>query len=205
MSPNPLQISQLGSEKLIPDDTDLIPIQQADGITRRISKANLLANYAPIEEASSGSQIIHIQHTASSGGGSGGKQSTQWTPRPLNTINIDQTGEVILSSNTITLPPGTYICDAIGQFYDCGLLKTRLQDVTNGLTLGRGYFTYTNWGNLMYLIPLKAVFTLTGITNIQFQYFQAGGTYDGASNMGVGWGYPGVPEVYADVLLTKVG
>jgi hypothetical protein len=205
LSPQPLQISQLGSDKLIPDDTDLIPIQQADGITRRISKANLLANYAPIEDEVSGSQIIHIQHTASSGGSSGSKQSTQWTARPLNTIKLDQTGEVVLNSNTITLPVGTYLFDAVGQFYDCGFIKVRLQDTTNGVTLGRGYFTNTNWGSLMYLIPIKALFALTASTNIQFQYFQAGGNYDGANNMGVGWGYPGVPEVYADVILTKVG
>lgn len=42
MSPQPLQISQLGSEKLTPDNSDLIPIQQANGITRRITKKNLL-------------------------------------------------------------------------------------------------------------------------------------------------------------------
>ncbi|WP_445632353.1 hypothetical protein NSTC745_03874 [Nostoc sp. DSM 114161] len=43
---NPIQISQIGSEKFTPDNTDLIPIQQADGITRRITRANLLTGVA---------------------------------------------------------------------------------------------------------------------------------------------------------------
>ncbi|ACC80339.1 hypothetical protein [Nostoc punctiforme] len=203
--PNPIQISQLGSEKLQPDDTDLIPIQQADGITRHISKENLFANYAPISQAPSGSQYIHLQHTVASGQGSGGKQSVQWTARPINTIKFDQTGLALLSNNTITLPAGIYVCDAVGQFYDCGLIKTRLQDVTNDATLGRGYFTYTNWGSMMYLIPLKAIFTLAQSTDIQLQYFQAGGNYDGTYNMGAPWSYPGVPEVFADIILAKIG
>lgn len=37
------QIKELGTEKLIPDNTDLLPVQQSDGATRRISRANFLA------------------------------------------------------------------------------------------------------------------------------------------------------------------
>ena len=44
--PNPIQISQIGSEKITPDNTDLFPFQQANGICGRISRANLLAGVA---------------------------------------------------------------------------------------------------------------------------------------------------------------
>lgn len=37
------QIKELGTEKTIPDNTDIIPIQQADGITRHIKRDNFLA------------------------------------------------------------------------------------------------------------------------------------------------------------------
>lgn len=37
------QFNNLGTEKIIPDNSDFIPIQQVDGITRRINRANLLS------------------------------------------------------------------------------------------------------------------------------------------------------------------
>ena len=51
---NPIQISQLGSEKLIPDNTDLIPFQQANGVNGRISRGNLVKGLAEAANASSG-------------------------------------------------------------------------------------------------------------------------------------------------------
>lgn len=54
MSPNPLQISQLGSsEKTTPDNTDLFPFQQADGVCGRISRANLVKGLATSSAQSS--------------------------------------------------------------------------------------------------------------------------------------------------------
>lgn len=52
-----LQIKDLGTEKTISDNSDLIPIQQADGTTRRITKANLFAGIS-----SSGAYPTYFTH-----------------------------------------------------------------------------------------------------------------------------------------------
>jgi hypothetical protein len=38
------QFNSLGTEKIIPDNTDIIPIQQADGVTRHIKRENFLGS-----------------------------------------------------------------------------------------------------------------------------------------------------------------
>ncbi len=37
------QIKDIGTEKTTPDNSDLIVVQQTDGITRRITRGNFLA------------------------------------------------------------------------------------------------------------------------------------------------------------------
>lgn len=110
------QIKNLGTEKTDPSDTDLIPIQESNGITRRITRANLLKGI---------------------GGGSG--NGSNWQVK--NTNYTAQIGEQLIldSSNTpitITLPANPVIGSSISFF--SGSIDTNLITINFNNTNYRG-------------------------------------------------------------------
>lgn len=85
--------------------------------------------------------IIEDQKT---NGTPGGACSAGWQTRTLNTIVINTIGIGSLSTNTFTLPSGTYEINASAPAYMTGRHRIRLYNVTNSTTLLLGTVEYNN-------------------------------------------------------------
>lgn len=80
-----------------------------------------------------GSKFLHIQERLASGTSAGSATSGSWQTRTLNTELVDDIGST-LSSNTFTLPAGTYIFMSSAPAQNCGRHQTRLFNVTDAVT-----------------------------------------------------------------------
>ncbi|QKQ76345.1 LamG-like jellyroll fold domain-containing protein [Nostoc sp. TCL240-02] len=114
MSPNPLQISQLGSsEKLIPDNTDLLPIQQIDGVTRRMSRANFLSGLASASQLLSPiitSKTIFLSHLDSD---ANGIADTKGTTLTVNGSAALSSSKYILGNKSLYFPGSAYVQSSV--------------------------------------------------------------------------------------------
>lgn len=110
MLPQPLQISQLGSsEKLIPENTDLLPVQQIDGVTRRISRANFLSGLAQSSQLSSPiltSKTVFLAHLD---GDVNGITDTKGTTLNVVGSAVLSSSKYILGTKSLYLPGSAYV------------------------------------------------------------------------------------------------
>lgn len=162
------QIKELGTEKIIPDDTDIISIQQADGITRHITRANFLSS---VIAASNNHKLIQILETKPNNTAGGTATAGSWIARPINLLQADETASASLVSSTLTLPAGKYFIDAESAFYRTGATRIRLQNLTNSTTLLNSLSTYIHpsQAGVMY-VSLSGMFTLSVSNQLQLQY-----------------------------------
>lgn len=159
-----------------------------------------------------GAQLLHVREEQSSGVSSTTPTVAAWNIQTLNTVKTNEITSASLSSNTITLPAGTYYVEARSVNYSIGVspssygrAKARLQNTTAGTTLIAGEtlgFLNGNSTAPMYfsMPPCHVVgrFTLAGTTNIQFQ------CYINSANSATTGVSSGINEVYAEVCIWKV-
>lgn len=194
------QFNSLGTEKTIPDNTDIIPIQEADGITRHITRENFLTGIT------GGGSRTYIQLLDSKLSGTNGGTATgqTWTNRIINTINTDETSEVTLNSNLFVLPAGIYEVSARTTFYTLNNTKIRLQNTTDNTTLLYGTNSYFNPGAGVYGQQfLTGKFTIGETKEIALQYWTQSGFNSNQFNLGGQVG-DGSPEIYTVIDLWKV-
>ena len=93
-----------------------------------------------------------LEHQESDGTGGGDLTAGDWRTRPLNTEVADPDGIVSISSNQFTLQAGTYLIEWRMPGYNCETWQSRLQNITDSSTVGRGESHYTrslyhqDWG-----------------------------------------------------------
>ncbi|MEA5624110.1 hypothetical protein [Nostoc sp. UHCC 0251] len=194
------QIKDLGTEKTIPSNTDIIPIQQADGITRHITKANLLSGI------SSGFSVEYAQvadvKTSGTGGGTYTSANTVIT-RTLNTV-VSSASWLSLASNAFTLQPGTYIIDATVPAILVNNFRAWLEDSSGTIVLlgssaynapGAAYASTNSYikGKIVVSSPTSYTVKFRGVNASSFIY-----------TLGVQTGFPGQSEVYTQVNIMKV-
>jgi len=79
-------------------------------------------------------EYILIKDVKLSGTDGGTFTAGSWQVRDVNTISVDETGSVSVSSNQITLPAGTYYCKIRCPAYAVGRHKARLHETTETLS-----------------------------------------------------------------------
>jgi len=129
--------------------------------------------------------------------------SGAWQTRVLNTKVVDANNIVSLASNQFTLPPGTYRINASAPGLAVGVHQTRLQNITDGVTVLSGLRTYSpSAAATTTLSVLFGEFVITGTKTFELQHRCQ------ATQAGTGFGIAGlllgVPSVYAQVELWKV-
>lgn len=97
----PIQINDVGIEKLTPEDTDTFPLQEAGGMTRHIKKINLFSNvqFVPFDPSSINTAITNILDS-----GHIGYRTTRYYPAynlPTSVIS----GTTSLALNNISYYP----------------------------------------------------------------------------------------------------
>ena len=191
------QIKDLGIEKTIPENTDIIPFQQADGITGHITRQNFLA--------SSSSAIKYIQLLDSKSATTQGGQASavgSWYPRVINTISHDDTSLVTVSSNLFKLPSGNYFIDASAEFNAVGRVRLRLKNSTDNTVLINGISTNASQaGGVTLSAKLSGYFTISDNKNLTIEYRTQ--ATNNANDLGVAASF-GVNEIYLIANLWKL-
>lgn len=181
--------------------------KMADGFlsadaTGRGKMANGFTTAVKLGSSSYGGKLLHIRDEKSSGTSNGTVSNAAWTTRVLNTVVTDEIGTT-LSSNTFTLPAGTFLIDARSPFYQCNNTKLRLYNVTDSASAmnGASCFSASTSGSSADA-TLKGQLTLAGTKTFRLdQYY----TVDGGTNgQGVSTAISAVNEVYAEIIIRQV-
>ena len=77
------------------------------------------------------SALLEVVHEETSGTSGGTATSGSFQTRTLNTVKTNEITGASLSSNQITLPSGTYFCDAVAPCYSINHHKSLLYNVTD--------------------------------------------------------------------------
>lgn len=146
---------------------------------------------------------VKCTNTQASGTGGGSTTSGSWQTSILNTKDTDTGSIATLTSNTITLPAGTYLVRASAPFFTSGSGTTaqiRLFNSSDSSIVIVGQNS-SNAGsaNVGATSILGGQFTIVGTKNLILQY-----QVSGSSTNGQGSPYSFGAEVYAMIEFTKV-
>ncbi|WP_292747866.1 hypothetical protein [Nostoc sp. NMS4] len=162
-----LQIKDLGTEKLLPDDSDLIPIQEIGGTTRHIKRGNFIAGI------SGGISNKYIQLLDSRPNGTAGGTAIigSWANRKINTLAIDELETTSLANDIFTLDAGVYRLDCITTYYKGNFIRTRLFNISDNAAISNVFSvnTYNGAEACTYSI-LKGKFTIETRQQLSIQY-----------------------------------
>lgn len=105
-------------------------------------------------------------------GASGGTfTSGAWRTRDLNSIEVDDTGEVTLASNQFTLPAGTYEIHAIAPAYRVDGHQARLRNVSDSESvLFSGSGNCPSGGDQQF-VHILGKFTISSSKTFELQHF----------------------------------
>ena len=188
------QIKDLGTEKTIPADTDLIPFQQTNGVTGHITRANFLAG---ITSGGNDSKYIQLLDKRASGVNGGTPTTGSWNNRIINIIATDQTSKVTLSSNNFILPPGDYWIDVKAAFYRPYEVKLRLLNATANTVLLTGLNAYIGNLDCMTITCLSGFISVLENQSLAIQY-RCNGAFAGFG-LGVANGFEEEVHLIADI------
>lgn len=148
-------------------------------------------------------KVAVFQNVQASGQNGGNATAGAWTKNTLNTTVTNNISGCSIASSVITLTAGSYIMRSEAPYYNVGTITTRLRDTTNNVTLvsGTGKLADDRFQTEQTVL-LQGYFTLTGSTNIEFQYY-ASANYN-ANSLGVAMGIAGVSEIYANIMIQQV-
>lgn len=169
-----------------------------------LTMEELASLISPLLTFSLPSAIIEDQKATNTVGG--GFTSGSWQTRVLNTVAADPSGIIMgLAANQITLGAGTYLLSASAPGFNVGLHKTRLQNITDVVTLGIGQNKTDASGALDQVdnsSPVFAVGVFLGNTVIELQH-QCSLT-NAVNGFGVAVNFTGSVEVYSQLKIIRV-
>ena len=150
-----------------------------------------------------GSALLEVVHEETSGTSGGTATSGSFQTRTLNTVKTNEITGASLSSNQITLPSGTYFCDAVAPCYSVSYHKSLLYNVTDAteVLFGTNSMAHQTYGNVTdshiygrFTISASKVFEIR--TRVQ--------TSRSTNGFGLAHTY-GVTEKFSSVKIWKVG
>jgi hypothetical protein len=144
--------------------------------------------------------VLQDQKASGTNGGAGGAAS--FNKRTLNTVLLDQTGEVSLSNSQFTIPAGTYRVYAIAPAYRVTVHILRLWNDTLGRVelSGDSEFTGTVAGDVAFA-EMTGVFSINSSQTLEIQ--NRVGANSGDNNLGFAM-IQNSTAVYTTVILTKI-
>lgn len=154
-----------------------------------------------------GSQLLHVRYELSSGSSADVLTAGTWNTRSFNTTKTNEISGATLASNQISLPAGTYFCQAVSPARNGGngtITRSKLYNVTTtsdlllstsfvGPTLNAGSATD---GTLITLLTGR--FTLTGTTLLELRTYSSN-----TVNGGVVSAIASTNEVFSEILIWK--
>ncbi|MEH1810879.1 MAG: hypothetical protein V7K26_00060 [Nostoc sp.] len=195
------QFKDLGEEKIVPDNTDIIPIQEADGLTRHIQRSNFLSGIQASAGASS--QFIQILETQTSGTEGGNATAGSWIKRKLNNIRSDETALATISNNEFVLPAGIYEFGILSPFYRTATTRIRLRNITDNAIISTSIAIYPGSGvDIQCLAGLQGKFSIAANKSLAIEYRVFRNQDSASLGLSSAWG---VEEIFTVINLFKVG
>lgn len=149
--------------------------------------------------------LMHVRDEKASGTDGGSSTAGSWQTRDLNTVLTNEIAGADLISNRPRLPVGTYYIEALAPAKRAQNHKIKLRNVSQAVDTLVGQNVNSNTDDTSTnanLARLQGRFATTGFTAFEIQHqVQAGRATDG---LGAAAAF-GVPEVYTDVRIWKVG
>lgn len=172
------------------------------GVTWQVSDIKLMQKtIGELAKKQNNIQYIQVQDEKPSGTAGGTFANGAWRTRVINTIKHDDTGQVVLSNNQVTLPSGTYSYQIIAATGDGQSTKCRLYNITDSQEIGAGMNTNAEVGVMQNSICFGK-FTIQAGKALEVQHYATGspaGTFGSAASIS------GVPEIYLKFMLWRVG
>jgi hypothetical protein len=142
------------------------------------------------------------QKTAGTNGGT--FTAGAWRTRDLNTVLTNEISGASLAANAITLPAGTYYCDASANVLSVNNHKMRLRKTNNTaetLLVGTSEFNYYD-ASASNSSKISGRFILTEISMVELQHFCQ--TTAVTTGFGTAVNLDNTAEIYADIKIWKV-
>ena len=134
----------------------------------------------------------------------GDATSGSFLTRPINTTQFNGISGASLSSNQITLPSGTYWCQAFGAYYSTvGRIRQKLRNITDSsdTILGINQDQTDGAGNGVINV-IQGAFTIAAQKTFELQY-RVQNTVSGNGLGDSTFGF-GIAEVYASITFQKL-
>lgn len=147
-------------------------------------------------------QIMIVQQQGPSGSSGGIANPGVWEKRLLNTVVQNSIPGASLAANSITLPAGTYVVQAVAQAGAVSSNKIKIYNETDSADLVIGHSA--NSGAVEFKSipsPLSGAFTLAGTKQISLRH--RADTQSSNTDFGFPSGY-GVAEVFAHIHLERI-
>lgn len=154
-----------------------------------LDSAPMLAHYA---------QVCDTKASGTDGGASSAGAQT----RVLNTLNPNNIG-ASLASNQVTLLAGTYWVEGYAPSFNAGRSKLYLYNVTDSVAAVAGQMDYTTGSSAGMVSSFRGYVTIT-ISKV-FEVRQYIQTAQATNGLGVSTVSAGLPELYAQLHIWKVG
>ncbi|MBW4689597.1 MAG: hypothetical protein KME40_32025 [Komarekiella atlantica HA4396-MV6] len=195
------QIKDLGTEKTVPENTDIIPIQESNGTTKHITRGNFLSGIGSFVN----NQYIQLLDTKPDNTHGGSSVTGSWQTRVINTIQNDETAAVTLGSNSFALPSGIYRIIAQIPFEGSGRTRCRLRNITNNTDILYSSSEYFLSGSSVQSghCFIKGQFAIAANKNLQIQYYCNASQATWGLGNATGFGSPN--EIFTIIELFKVG
>lgn len=148
-------------------------------------------------------EYILLREEQDSGTQSGTFTSGAFRTRAVNTIAVDETGEVTLISDQFTLPAGTYRIQAKAEFFGAAATILRLQNITDVATTLAGLNDHCTVAANSdgHACHLDGQFTIAATKTFELQ--QRCGLTQTTNGFGVSHSF-GINEVFVSIELIKI-
>lgn len=153
-----------------------------------------------------GITAVMLQQTMAAGNNGGGMSPVEtWIKRDLNSKQGDMS-LADLSSGVITPANGVYIVYGWATIYQCIRNVTRLRNVTQNTTVVHGSSEYAGYGHSVTIKSIIAgIITANGTDEYEFQHMSTDNFGSPAQGVEVGGALDNEIEVYAALLLARIG
>lgn len=147
-------------------------------------------------------QLFHAQHAATSGSQGGSTSAATVNTRPLNTIVTNEIG-ASLSSNQITLPPGTYDTDILSCVHEAKRNRVLLYNITDGAYVLQGLSVSDDGANENTSTSrLFGRFVITATKVFEIRHYTE--VARAAAGLGIDVSV-GLPELWCDAKFWRIG
>lgn len=147
--------------------------------------------------------VIHVQDQKAANTDGGNFTSGGDRTRVLNTVVINTISGASLASNQVTLPAGTYTVVGSAPGYQCGFHRTWLFNVTDTATTLLGSSEDQAGSIVQTRSHVQGGFTIAGDKVFELRHRCT--TTRNTDGLGRSVNLNGANEVFADLLITKVG